>query len=190
VASKTTDRIPIGRARRRPPLVPFPAVWVGAVAGAALAFFLDPDRGKSRRAQARDRLAAGLRKSSQRAGRRARWSQGPIAGLGARLAGAFSSREPMNDATLAAKVETELFRDPDVPKGRININAENGTVILRGVAQSRDQIEHLLAQTASIDGVRVARSLLRTPDEPVETAIERHGESRAPVAGTAGQGSR
>jgi len=96
----------------------------------------------------------------------------------------------MNDATLAAKVESELFRDASVPKGRINVNAENGTVILRGIAASRDQIEKLLATTASIDGVRIARSLLRTPDDATETAIEREGSSRTPVAGAIGGDSR
>jgi hypothetical protein len=181
------DRRTSGR-RRGPPMVPLPAIWAGAAAGAALTYFFDPDRGKARRVQTRDRLAAFLRRSGERAGRRARWTKGPIAGVAARIAGTFSKAEPMNDATLTAKVESQLFRDPKVPKGRININAENGTVVLRGVAETRDQIEHLLAQTASIDGVRVARSLLRTADEPVETAIERQGKSPMPVAGGADRG--
>ena len=184
------DRRTSSRARRGPPSVPLPAVWVGAAAGAALTYFLDPDRGKGRRAQARDRLAAFLRRTGERAGRRARWSQGPIEGLAARIAGTFSPPEPVNDATLAAKVQSELFRDPTVPKGAININAENGTVILRGVVDSRDQIERLLAQTASIQGVRVARSLLRTAEEAVEIPLERQGESPVPVAGGMGLGGR
>ena len=183
-------RMTEGRTRRRPPMVPLPGVWVGAAGGAALAYFLDPDRGKGRRAQARDRLAAVVRRTGNRVERRPRWSQGPIAGLAAKVASTFSSREPMNDATLTAKVESELFRDAKVPKGRINVNAEKGTVILRGIAETRDQIEHILAQTASIEGVRVARSLLRTPDEPVETPIERPGEAAQQVAAAAGSEHR
>ena len=171
------------RARRGPLLVPLPAVGIGVALGAALAYFLDPDRGKGRRAQARDRLAASLRRSRHGAARRARWSEGAIAGAGARFVRAFSEREPMNDATLTAKVESELFRDPNVPKGRININAEEGTVVLRGVVDSRDQIEHLLAQTASIDGVRAARSLLRTADEAVEQPVARPGKARVAAGG-------
>ena len=171
------------RARRGPPTVPLPFVWLGALGGAIAVYFLDPDRGKSRRAQARDQLAGFARDIGRSAERRVRWSRGPIAGLGARLAGAFETTQPMDDATLAHKVESELFRDPSVPKGRININAENGTVILRGVADSRDQIEKLLGATASVEGVRIARSLLRTPDEPVETAMERRGRSPAEIVG-------
>jgi hypothetical protein len=176
--------------RRRAPMVPLPLVWLGAAVGAGLVYFLDPDRGKGRRAQTRDRLAATFRRAGRAAGKRRRLSQGPITGLAARVAGAVSSRESMNDATLTAKVESELFRDAEVPKGRINVNAENGTVILRGVAESRDQIEQLLAQTASIAGVRVARSLLRTDDEPVETAIERPGKAAIALSGDTGSGRR
>lgn len=33
-----------------------------------------------------------------------------------------------DDATLAQKVMSELFRDPHVPKGAINVNPENGVV--------------------------------------------------------------
>ncbi len=41
-----------------------------------------------------------------------------------------------DDATLAQKVMTELFRDPHVPKGAINVNAENGVVLLRARSRS------------------------------------------------------
>ena len=175
--------IPQVRARRGPPTVPLPILGLGALGGAIAAYFLDPDRGRSRRAQARDQLAGLARRYGRSAGRQARWSQGPISGLAARLSNVLERPEPIDDVTLAHKVETELFRDPTVAKGRININAENGTVILRGVADSRDQIEKLLATTAGIDGVHIARSLLRTPDEAVETAIERRGRSPAEILG-------
>jgi hyperosmotically inducible periplasmic protein len=173
-----TKELPIQRRRSGPRL---PILGLGAAAGAAAAYFLDPDRGRSRRAVTRDRLAGMGRRVGWQLARRARWSRGPIVGLGAQLANR-ESMEPINDQTLAHKVESELFRDPTVPKGQINVNAENGTVILRGIASSRDQIERLLATTASIDGVNVARSLLRTPDEPVETPVERPGASPWPIS--------
>jgi hypothetical protein len=80
--------------------------------------------------------------------------------------------------TLAHKVETELFRDPTVPKGRMNVNAENGTVVLRGVANSRDQIERIILATMAIDGVRGVQSLLRTPDELPERERSPKGKRR------------
>jgi hypothetical protein len=70
------------------------------------------------------------------------------------------------------------FRDPAIPKGRMNIKAENGVVMLRRVADSRDQIERIMAATVAIDGVRPVRSLLRTPDEqPAHSPSDRSGET-------------
>jgi len=80
--------------------------------------------------------------------------------------GDSAAHERPNDATLAHKVESEVFRDPTLPKGRMNINAENGVVVLRGVADSRDQIERITASTLAVDGVREVQSRLRTPGEP------------------------
>jgi len=78
-----------------------------------------------------------------------------------------------DDATLAHKVETELFRDRTIPKGRMNINAEHGTVILRGVADSQDQIERMMLVTLAIRGVRGVQSLLRVEER---TSAPRAGE--------------
>lgn len=74
--------------------------------------------------------------------------------------------ERYDDATLAHKVESELFRDPSIPKGRLNINAENGVVILRGRVDSSAQVEQAMAATLAIRGVRTVRSILRADDEP------------------------
>ena len=83
--------------------------------------------------------------------------------------------ERPNDATLAHKVESELFRDPTVPKGRMNINAENGVVVLRGVADSRDQIERIIASTLAVHGVREVQSRLRTPGDPTPAEADDPG---------------
>jgi len=72
--------------------------------GAALTYFFHPEQGAGRRAQVRHRIK-GL--------------------LG-------STEERPDDVTLARQVESELFRDEQVPKGQINVNAENGKVYLRG----------------------------------------------------------
>ena len=51
-----------------------------------------------------------------------------------------------DDVTLARKVETEIFRDADVPKGQINVNAENGVVVLRGEVEEPELIRDLEAE--------------------------------------------
>jgi hypothetical protein len=144
--------------------IPFVAAIAAAV-GALAAYFLDPDRGRSRRAQTRDRLAGMTRRAGERLARTSRYVTATAEGKARALthSGNGSSEAP-NDAVLAHRVESELFRDPTVPKGRLNINAEHGVVYLRGVTDTPDQIRALEDQTRRIDGVRDVRNLLKTAE--------------------------
>jgi osmotically-inducible protein OsmY len=81
--------------------------------------------------------------------------------------------EPLlNDAALAMKVESELFRDLDVPKGSMNVNVEQGVVVLRGEvgdATTREQLERAAREIA---GVWAVDNLLHLPGEPAPTHRE------------------
>jgi osmotically-inducible protein OsmY len=68
-----------------------------------------------------------------------------------------------DDATLAHKVETELFRDRNVPKGQINVNAQDGIVQLRGEVADAVMIDDLVERTRAIQGVRDVENLLHPP---------------------------
>jgi osmotically-inducible protein OsmY len=68
-----------------------------------------------------------------------------------------------DDATLAQKVESEVFRAAGVPKGTINVNAEHGVVFLRGELERPELIEALIRQTRKVQGVRDVRNLLHLP---------------------------
>jgi hypothetical protein len=46
-----------------------------------------------------------------------------------------------DDVTLARKVESELFRPADVPKGAISVNVNDGVVELRGELADQEQID-------------------------------------------------
>jgi BON domain len=67
-----------------------------------------------------------------------------------------------DDVTLARKVETELFRPADVPKGSISVNVNDGVVELRGELPDPGQIEKLGDTARKIDGVKDVRNLLST----------------------------
>jgi osmotically-inducible protein OsmY len=135
--------------------------------GAALAYFLDPDRGKRRRNMARDRLFSVARRSANRIGKTARYTAGNAYGLTQRAARLNSEPEPLpNDAALSHKVQSELFRDPAVPKGKINVNAEEGVVVLRGEVQRQEQIRALEERVRDIDGVLGVQNLLHLPNTP------------------------
>jgi osmotically-inducible protein OsmY len=68
--------------------------------------------------------------------------------------------EELDDATLVDKVESIVFRDRDVPKGQININAENGVVFLRGEVESPELVTALEERVAKVRGVRGVKNLL------------------------------
>jgi hypothetical protein len=132
--------------------------------GAALMYFYDPEHGARRRNVARDRARATFRRGSERLDRFSRLVGAEREGFRQRLAHPASEQAPPpNDAALAQKVETEVFRDPDVPKGKINVNAEDGVVVLRGEANTPAQINAIVERVRAIPGVRDVENLLHLP---------------------------
>jgi hypothetical protein len=83
----------------------------------------------------------------------------------------------LDDATLARKVESELFRDAHPLKGHIDVNAVDGTVYLRGQAERPDQITELEARVRAIPEVTAVENLLHLPKTP---ARSRTSGSRRP----------
>ena len=131
--------------------------------GAALSYFFDPDNGRRRRKLAADRLGALARRHGKGA------IKGTVAQTQALKQKATHLREEPkpqpDDVTLARKVETEIFREPDVPKGKINVNAENGKIVLRGEVDSPELIDDLVSKARNVQGVQEVESLLHTPAE-------------------------
>lgn len=118
-----------------------------AAAGAAAMYYLDPERGRSRRAKTR-----------------------------ARVAHLTSTRAPMstsyNDPTLAQKVASELFAGRDIPSDRVVINAEYGVITLRGEVDTAEQIRELEAAAGRIQGVKGVQTLLHLPNTPPPNKVE------------------
>lgn len=134
----------------------------GAALGAAFEYFLDPSSGRRRRRVSVDRTARIARRTWRRGARLARAAGRRGAGLAKRLRHRDEPRE-LDDATLAHKVETVLFRSPDVRKGQINVNAQRGVVQLRGELPSTELIDELVARTREVQGVRDVENLLHVP---------------------------
>lgn len=160
-----------------------------AGAGAALAYFLDPDRGKRRRNMTRDRLTAMLRRFGSNATRMGRRASGTAYGLRQQAGRAADIREALDDATLARKVESEIFRDPSVPKGSINVNAEEGLVVLRGEVERADQITAIEDAVRRIPDVLDVQNFLHMPGEPAPNKAEAVSAERAPRTMGSGSGS-
>jgi osmotically-inducible protein OsmY len=139
-----------------------------AVGGAALAYFLDGQNGRRRRHQTRDRLVSLARHGSKRGRKLVHHVSSDARGTAMRAAHAF--RQPigveLDDATLVDKVESIVFRKHDLPKGQININAENGVVFLRGRVDRPELVETLESRVRKVRGVKDVENLLHTADAP------------------------
>jgi len=133
--------------------------WMGL--GALIAYFFDPQSGRSRRAEARQRVPAVFRRTTAKAGQAGRAASSQATAVKAKAAHRKEAEKPQpDDVTLARKVETEIFRDAEVPKGKINVNAENGKVVLRGEVDEPSLIEDLEQRTKKVQGVREVENLL------------------------------
>jgi hypothetical protein len=140
-----------------------------AALGAAAAFLFDPERGRARRARLIDQSAAFLRRGWRAADREGRMLAARAGGTLAAMRPGHGVIAPANDATLKDRVESELLRDPAVPKGDININAEQGIVVLRGEVPDDDMRAALEQRAAQVRGVWYVENLLHLPGEPATT---------------------
>ncbi|MDP8905294.1 MAG: BON domain-containing protein [Chloroflexota bacterium] len=139
------------------------AFLVGMVA----MYFLDPRLGRGRRAQTVDRTAGTARQAARKAGQAGRFVAAQAYGVTQKVRHlGRDAGEPENDAVLKSKVESILFRDPDLPKGDINIHAEDGVVVLKGTARTPDEINEIERRVAEIDGVQGVRNMLHLPNMP------------------------
>lgn len=138
-----------------------------AALGAALAYFFDPQNGKRRRHTTVDRVAGFFRRRGREVGRAGRSVAAEARGVATKATHLREEEKPQpNDATLTSKVESEIFRDADVPKGQISVNAEEGVVFLRGEVDSPDLIERLEKATRDVQGVRDVENLLHVSGPP------------------------
>ena len=141
-----------------------PFYLAAAAGGVALLYFLDPSNGTRRRHTARDRALSLGRHGFRRVRKLARHTTSDAFGLGQRLVHRLPRPAPdLDDATLVDKVESIVFRDRDVPKGEININAENGVVFLRGQVPRPELVEELESRVRKVRGVRGVENLLHLP---------------------------
>jgi osmotically-inducible protein OsmY len=90
---------------------------------------------------------------------------GSVPGVGRQPA-----EERLNDPALASKVESEVFRDAEIPKGNINVNVEYGVVYLRGEVPDRAAMDKLVARTRNVEGVQGVENLTHLPSEAAKSS--------------------
>jgi len=148
----------------------------GAGFGAALAYFLDAQAGSRRRSVLTDKAGKYGRQSAGAAQSAAQAAGAQAQGVAekAKQAATGGDSAPGDDNTLKNKVETEIFRPGDAPKGSIVVSVANGIVELRGECDT-EWSERLERETGKVTGVRGVRNLTHRP-----------GEAPPNVAGTPG----
>ena len=58
----------------------------------------------------------------------------------------YATPKPLDDATIARKVESAIFRDRKVAKGKVDVNVAQGAVWLRGEVKTPDLVTLLEAR--------------------------------------------
>jgi osmotically-inducible protein OsmY len=137
----------------------------GAAAGAAAAHFLDPENGNRRRAVARDKALSKAKQGAAAAQSQAQYAAGRAKGKAADVAPSTGEKD-YDDVTLARKVESEIFRAPDAPKGEVSVDVQAGEVYLRGAVSDESWIERLGEAAGQVEGVKGVKNLLHATGTP------------------------
>jgi osmotically-inducible protein OsmY len=124
------------------------AVGAAGAVGLAAGYFLDPESGRRRRDQASDRVLSLIRRGKIEAGKA--------------KSKATPAKPAANDQALADRVKSEIFQPADAPKGSVNVNVEHGVVYLRGEVKRPDEMQKLVEQASSVDGVAAVENFLHT----------------------------
>ena len=135
----------------------------GGALGALVAYFFDPNSGRRRRHTLRDRTAAFFRSGARDAARAGRGVAAEAYGVTQKVQHLREEPKDFDDATLADKIRSEVFRDADVQKGSINVNVQGGIAQLRGEVPRAELIDDLVEQTRRVQGVREVENLLHVP---------------------------
>ena len=139
------------------------AVVAGAL-GAGAAYFMDPDRGRSRRTQARDQVTAKLRRRSRQAASEARYAEGRIEGQRAKASGA-GEFTPEDDIQIVHAIEAALAR-LEFSTSDVNVDVVEGVASLRGQVETAEQMDQVAEAVRETNGVTEVRSYLHTPGTP------------------------
>ena len=132
-----------------------------AALGGLLMYFFDRQNGARRRNMARDRALGFFRQRGRDATQAGRAVSAEAYGAKQKVAHLHEEPKDFDDQTLKAKVESEVFRPADAPKGDVDVNVENGIVYRRGEVEP-DLVEDLEKRVAQVNGVRGVENLLST----------------------------
>lgn len=155
---------------RRGPMVLL--LLAGAGVGYLAAYLLDPERGRSRRTEIARRLGGIGLEANRMAQRTTVRATDKASGIKSRVLSRTGSAET-DDLTILDRVESEVFRDPAIPKGDINVMVVEGKAVLRGQVEE-PQIGAIEAAVRKVVGVKEVENLLHVPGTPAPNKAGSH----------------
>jgi len=148
--------------------------WLSAavIAGSAatVAYLLDPDRGRTRRTRIAERTSHFVRTTGRRVARHLRYVSTSVSKrVRHRIVG--GPQTYAEGRMLLDRVESELFTDPSIPHGAMNLEADRTTIVLRGQLDSEEQIGRIETAVRTIPGVENVKNLLHRPGTPAPNKL-------------------
>ena len=156
-------------------------VYAGGAAAAT--YFFDPERGRARRATARDRAGARIRQAERTAEAKLRYAEGRAEGA-LHAVSAIPSDPPADDRALADRIRSEL--GDRFPDQTAELTVVDGVVELRGQVGDEAARGLLASAVRGVSGVRRVENLLHTPGAP---APNKAGAQEASTAAAAAAGN-
>jgi hypothetical protein len=80
--------------------------------------------------------------------------------------------KPLDDVTIARKVESAIFRTKQVDKGKVDVNVADRVVWLRGEVRTPELVRRLEERAGSVPEVRSVENLLHLPKTPAPSRTD------------------
>ena len=141
---------------------------LGAAAGAATVQFLHSrDKARALAGSMQTTATSTVSAAQTRAHHATNQMKGPVHAV------TPHKHEEMDDATLADRVRSEIFRAHDAPKGSVSVDVQAGVAYLRGEVPDPHWIDRLGTSTRKVEGITGVKNLLHTPGTPTPPAEPR-----------------
>lgn len=139
------------------------ALWWGGI-GAVSAYYLDPDRGRARRARLSDQANAVRRRRQRQIEADARYQEGKLKGAAARAAGA-GEFVPEDDIDVTQAVHAAI-ENLDIDTSDVKVDVVEGVAALRGQVSTAEDCDRVAQAASGVNGVTEVRSFLHVPGTP------------------------